>query len=66
MTKVKHEAMEAFLAELSALSRRHGLYIDGCGCCGSPYVYASQPLEAGPGAYTIDEGGNNLGWRRPE
>ncbi len=27
-----------FLEELTALSRKHGIKIDGCGCCGSPYL----------------------------
>lgn len=27
-----------FLLELSELSRRLGVYVDGCGCCGSPYL----------------------------
>ena len=26
----------AFLEELTEISIRHGLYIWGCGCCGSP------------------------------
>ena len=30
--------MEEFLKELSELSKKHGLYIEGCGCCGSPII----------------------------
>lgn len=30
--------LEEFLEELSALSRRHGVIIGGCGHCGSPYL----------------------------
>ena len=29
---------EGFLRELTELSRKYGLYIGGCGCCGSPWV----------------------------
>ncbi|MCR6116654.1 hypothetical protein HXA31_20205 [Salipaludibacillus agaradhaerens] len=29
---------EQFLKELSELSRKHKMYIGGCGCCGSPFV----------------------------
>lgn len=32
------EKLEAFLDELSALTRKHGLKIWGCGCCGSPCI----------------------------
>lgn len=28
----------AFLAELSALSTKYNIYINGCGCCRSPYL----------------------------
>ena len=30
--------LESFLAELTALSEKHNLYIGGCGCCGSPWI----------------------------
>ena len=29
---------KAFLAELSLLSNKYKIIIDGCGCCGSPYL----------------------------
>ena len=29
---------EQFLKELSELSKKHGVYIAGCGCCNSPYL----------------------------
>lgn len=32
------ELKELFLAELSELSKKHGLYIEGCGCCDSPFM----------------------------
>lgn len=31
--------LQAFVAALQALSAQHGIAIDGCGCCGSPYLY---------------------------
>jgi GTPase involved in cell partitioning and DNA repair len=31
------EQQEALLADLTELSRKHGIKIGGCGCCGSPY-----------------------------
>lgn len=30
--------LKGFLRDLSRLSRRYGMYIGGCGCCGSPYL----------------------------
>ena len=30
--------MEAFMAELTELSKKHRLIIIGCGCCGSPDI----------------------------
>lgn len=37
-TKEKHERYEAFLADLGAISSKHGVVISGCGCCGSPFL----------------------------
>lgn len=30
------EKEAAFLVELTELTKKHGVYITGCGCCGSP------------------------------
>jgi hypothetical protein len=45
---------EAFLEELTALSKKHGLIISGCGCCGSPRVTEIDE-DSGPGPYIFDE-----------
>ncbi|MBK7822957.1 MAG: hypothetical protein IPJ61_18405 [Tessaracoccus sp.] len=29
---------DRFLADLTELSRKHGIIIGGCGCCSSPYL----------------------------
>lgn len=31
--------MEEFLEELTELSKKYGIGIGGCGCCGSPFLY---------------------------
>lgn len=30
--------IQDFLKELTELTKKHGIYIGGCGCCGSPYL----------------------------
>lgn len=37
---------EAFLNELNELSKKYGLFIGGCGCCGSPFVVDEKGEEA--------------------
>lgn len=43
MTK---QQLDSFLAELTELSARHGIYIRGCGCCGSPRLTDKDQLVA--------------------
>jgi hypothetical protein len=33
------EHRDAFLWELGKLSKTHGVYVGGCGCLGSPFLY---------------------------
>lgn len=40
--------IEKFLEELTELTRKHGLYIQGCGCCGSPAIRKITDEEIGP------------------
>jgi len=35
----KQDALSVFLNELTALCRKHQIFIHGCGCCGSPLLY---------------------------
>lgn len=35
---VNAERLERFLQELTALSDKYEIYIEGCGCCGSPWL----------------------------
>ena len=41
----KKEKVKEFLSELSALAKKYGIAIHGCGCCGSPIIYG---LEKSP------------------
>ena len=38
MKKPTKEEINAFLKDLSEVSRKHGMHIGGCGCCGSPFI----------------------------
>ena len=31
--------LDQFLKELTELTKKHGLAIGGCGCCGSPFIF---------------------------
>jgi hypothetical protein len=50
----------AFLKELSELSLKHGFFIGGCGCCGSPFVDSGSNVS---GKYTVSEDGDNMEWK---
>lgn len=39
--------LENFLKDLSEISRKYELYIGGCGCCGSPYIYTENEIYIG-------------------
>lgn len=39
---MKKDNLQTFLNELAELSRKHDIYIGGCGCCGSPVLYDSK------------------------
>lgn len=34
---------ELFVKELTELSKKYGVYISGCGCCGSPFLTDKAP-----------------------
>lgn len=36
---MEQQKLDVFLEELKQLSLKHGIYIGGCGCCGSPYLF---------------------------
>lgn len=44
--EVYRDRIKIFLAELTLLSRKHGLAIEGCGCCESPYIVEAKKVES--------------------
>jgi hypothetical protein len=51
-----------FLVELSALSQKYGIMIEGCGCCGSPALLEIKPEALNDFAYRVDHKNENLTW----
>ena len=58
------ERKAAFVAELTALSRRTGVIVEGCGDCGSPWLTIAEDDISAEVGYTYDEnrGGPLLEW----
>lgn len=54
------EQIDAFVADLETLSRKHRIAIGGCGCCGSPSL-EEIPEKDLPRGYMID-GTEYLNW----
>ena len=57
------DAYEDFLSELIVLTRKHGIKIDGCGCCGSPFLMELKEEEkAEPYRYFVQNYDHLLRW----
>jgi hypothetical protein len=39
------ERVDGFLAGMAKLTEQYGLYLGGCGCCGSPYLATVDNLD---------------------
>lgn len=39
------EAEQAFLTDLTELTRKHKITIGGCGCCGSPHLTGHNEID---------------------
>lgn len=57
------ENTKAFLAGLSELSRKYGVGIGGCGCCGSPFI-TSQDKDCPGGYEESDLNDGQICWNR--
>jgi Fe-S oxidoreductase len=54
-----YEDREAeFVKALNKLTKKYGVAIGGCGCCGSPYLHETNAKE---GEYLLS-GGDDLRW----
>jgi hypothetical protein len=60
---IEKSALAAFLAELAALTEKHGIRIGGCGCCGSPWLDKTAKRQ---GQYLCYETTLELTWKEGE
>ena len=55
---MRNPKFDAFLADLAAITKRHGVEIAGCGCCDSPYLTEAGPVGVGAHYKCSEYGGN--------
>jgi len=41
------DTKEKFLKEYEILCKKYKIIIDGCGCCGSPFIYSEKEMQDG-------------------
>ena len=58
----EQQRKQQFLVELTALTRKHGISIGGCGCCGSPWLDAEAEVSDQRAGYALCD---NLKWVEP-
>jgi len=60
--QVTKEQYTAFLCDLEEISRKHGIVIGGCGCCGSPFMNAMGRKTEGQCCYASFMNGSDIKW----
>jgi hypothetical protein len=52
---IEESNLAAFLADLAALTEKHGIKIGGCGCCGSPWLKKTDGQQGQYTCYKTEE-----------
>ena len=55
-----------FLIDLAILSQKHGIKIEGCGCCGSPALTEIRAEETKDFRYMVNDKNESLTWKRKQ
>ena len=65
-SRLNTKQKERFLIELTELTRKHGIVIGGCGCCGSPWLDDVIDVSDERSGYCCDSNGDYLMWMETE
>jgi len=55
-----------FLIDLAILSQKHGVKIEGCGCCGSPALTEIRAEETKDFRYMVNDKNESLTWKQKQ
>jgi len=64
MKEIDKKIKRKFLKKLTELTRKTGIGISGCGCCGSPYLFEIRDKENSK--YIVGKYDDNLEWKKEE
>jgi len=53
---------ENFLKDLTRISKKHKITIDGCGCCASPYLVLQDTELKGKYEYLHEDASSEIEW----